>query len=78
MKSKMVSFAYPSSDLARKFKMNETGCWFIALYSDINSWEFTETLKEAFKTPQQAIEFADTLHNPYHFSHAKYLLTYIK
>lgn len=77
MNAKMVCFAYPSSDLARQFKMNATGCWFIALYANENSWQRIKILKQSFGSAQEAIIEADKMPNPYHFSHEKYLVPYL-
>lgn len=34
MNTKNIGYAYASSPIAKHMKMNNTGCWFVAIYDD--------------------------------------------
>lgn len=76
--SKMVCFAYPSSDTAKKLGKNDSGCWFVEIYAGVQSWQKIKMINKPFPSPQLAIEFADALPSyPYHFTHDKYVTPYL-
>lgn len=66
MNAKLIEYAYPSSTTATKHGFGKTGCWFIGIYKDANSWEKLEQ-KGFTNNKQQAINAFDVLANPAHY-----------
>ena len=68
MKAKLIEYAYPTSTTATKNGYGKTGCWFVCLMESENSCKKVETLKY-FLNKSQALEYANTLPNPFNFMH---------
>lgn len=72
MKSKLIEYAYASSPAAIKAGHGLTGCWFIKLYPDGNTLMGGKQIGDFFPIKSDAVDYADSLPNPYHSAHNKY------
>ncbi len=68
MQAKLIEYAYPSSTTATKAGYGKTGCWFVALYASVTSWNKVKTLGY-FAQQHEAKTYADNLPNEYHQGH---------
>lgn len=59
--TKEIDYAYPTSDSARAFKMQATGCWIV---STCTPGYFPKKLA-GFKTEAEAVTYAKTLPCPF-------------
>lgn len=69
LSAKLIEYAYPTSTHATNEGYGKTGCWFIAMYKEVNSWDKVEVLKPHFTDKEQAFKYAESLPNPYHYAH---------
>lgn len=74
MQSKLVNFAYPTSEFAVKSGYGKTGCYYVSTHESLSS--ITELqISQPFANKKDAIAHADKMPIPYHDWHYKYFLT---
>lgn len=69
--SKLIEYAYPTSVKAEKAGYGSTGCWYIALYPDIDASFGGMPLPETFTNDKVKVkQMADAMPEPYNKNHA--------
>lgn len=70
--SKLIEYAYPTSVKAEKAGFGATGCWYVAMYPDIDASFGGMPIPESFSNDKaKVMEFADKLPQPYNKNHGK-------
>jgi hypothetical protein len=70
--SKLIEYAYPTSVKAEKAGYSKTGCWYIALYPDIDASFGGMPLPETFSNDKATVKaIADKMPEPYNKNHGK-------
>lgn len=71
--SKLIDYAYPTSETAVKSGFGKTGCYYISIHETETSWKELKR-SQCFKTKQEAIDFANKIPLPFHAWHYKYFI----
>lgn len=68
--SKLIEYAYPTSVKAERAGFGETGCWYVALYPDIDANFGGMPLPETFTNDKVKVkQLADAMPEPYNKNH---------
>jgi hypothetical protein len=70
--SKLIEYAYPTSTKAVKAGFGSTGCWYVALYPDIDASFGGMPLPETFSNDKAKVKaIADKMPEPYNKNNGK-------
>lgn len=68
MKAKIIEYAYPTSTTATNAGYGKQGCWYVKTYDSLDTLHKEKPLA-FFTKKEDAVNYADSLPNPYSWLH---------